>query len=86
MPKPRWMPLPGLLYAQGVKKLRRRVMAVQHRVVLGTQAAVDQVLSACGWLINTSFIERLNLSLRQRGAAIRRRSAMSCKGEGDSVG
>jgi transposase-like protein len=33
-PKPPWMPLPGLLYAQVVKQLRRRrIVAVQHRVV-----------------------------------------------------
>ena len=81
-PKPRWMPLPELLYAQVVKKMRRRRMVeVKHLVVLGTQAAVDQVLSTCGWVINTAFVERLNLSLRQRVAAIRRRSATSCKGE-----
>jgi IS1 family transposase len=81
-PKPRWMPLPGLLYAQVIKTMKcRRIVEVQHRVVFGTKAAVDQVLSACGWQINTSFIERLNLSLRQRVAAIRRRSATSCKGE-----
>lgn len=54
---------------------------MKRRVVFGTQAAVDQVLSACSWQINTSFVERLNLSLRQRVAAIRRRSATSCKGE-----
>jgi hypothetical protein len=53
---------------------------VQHRVVFGTKAAVEQVLAACGWQINTSFVERLNLSLRQRVAAMRRRSATSCKG------
>jgi hypothetical protein len=29
-----------------------------------------------------SFVERLNLSLHQRVAAVRRRSATSCKGEG----
>ena len=82
MPKPRWMPLPKLLYAQVVKKMRRRrIVAVQHRVVLGTQGAVDQVLRACGWLINTAFVERLNLSLRQRVATIWRRSATSCKSE-----
>jgi IS1 family transposase len=82
LPKPRWMPLPGLLYAQVVKKMRRRrIVEVKHLVVLGTQAAVDQVLSACGWVINTAFVERLNLSLRQRVAAVRRRSATSCKGE-----
>jgi hypothetical protein len=82
VPKPRWMPLPELLYAQVVKTLRRRrIVAVKHRVVCGTKAAVDQLLAACGWQINTAFVERLNLSLRQRVAAIRRRSATSCKGE-----
>src|SRR5262249_47258497 len=85
-PKPRWMPLPELLYAQVVKKRgRRRMVEVKRHVVIGTQAAVDQVLSAYGWLINTSFVERLHLSLRQRVAAIRRRSATSCKGE-DGLG
>jgi len=81
-PKPRWMPLAELLYAQVVKTLRRRrLVAVKHHVVFGTKAAVDQVLAACGWQINRAFVERLNLSLRQRVAAMRRRSATSCKGE-----
>jgi IS1 family transposase len=79
-PKPRWMPLPQLLYAQVVKTMRRRrLVAVQHRIVFGTKAAVEQVLAACGWQINTAFVERLNLSLRQRVAAIGRRSATPCK-------
>jgi hypothetical protein len=51
-PKPRWMPVPELLYAQVVKTMRRR-----------------------------RIVERLNLSFRQRVAAIRRRSATSCTGE-----
>ena len=81
-PKPRWMPLPALLYAQVVKTLRRRrLVEVKQRVVFGTKAAVDQVLATCGWQISTAFVERLNLSLRQRVAAIRRRSATSCKSE-----
>jgi IS1 family transposase len=81
-PKPRWMPLPQLLYAQVVKTMRqRRLVAVKHRVVFGTQAAVNQVLAACGWQINTAFVERLNLSLRQRVAAMGRRSATPCKSE-----
>jgi hypothetical protein len=76
------MPLPELLYAQVVKKMRRRRMVeVKHLVVLGAQASVDQMLNACGWVINTAFVERRNLHLRQRIAAIRRRSATSCKGE-----
>src|SRR5215475_10549237 len=36
-PKPRWMPLPGLLYAQVVKQYRRqRMVGVTHHVVFGT--------------------------------------------------
>jgi hypothetical protein len=60
---------------------RRRIVEVKRHVVLGTKAAVDRLLSACGWQINTSFVERLNLSLRQRVAAMRRRSATTCKSE-----
>src|SRR5215470_363835 len=57
-PKPRWMPLPELLYAQVVKTLRRRrLVEVKHRVVFGTKAAVAQVLATCGWQINTAFVE-----------------------------
>jgi hypothetical protein len=58
---------------------------VKHRVVFGTKAAVAKVLAACGWQINTAFVERLNLSLQQRVAAIRRRSATPCKRE-DGLG
>jgi IS1 family transposase len=81
-PKPRWMPLPTLRYAQVIKTMRRRrLVRVSHRVVLGTLEAVPQVLAACGWQIQTAFVERLNLSRRQRVAAIGRRSATTCKGE-----
>jgi len=44
MPKPRWMPLPQLLYAQVIKTVRRRrLVRVSHRVVFGTLDAVQQV-------------------------------------------
>src|SRR6266699_6521930 len=72
-PKPRWMPLPELLYAQVVKPVRRRrLVRVNHRVGFGTLEAVEQVLAACGWQIQTAFVERLNLDIRQRVAAVRR--------------
>src|SRR5262245_537951 len=81
-PKPRWMPLPQLLYAQVVKTVRRRrLVAVKHHVVFGTIEAVNQVLSPLGWQINTAFVERINLSLRQHVAAIGRRVTTLCKGE-----
>src|SRR5262249_27907774 len=80
-PKPRWMPLPGLLYAQVVKQYRRkRMVGVKHHVVFGTLEAIEQVLSGCGWTINTAFVERLHLDLRQRVAAIGRRVNTLCKG------
>src|SRR2546425_9679602 len=81
-PKPRWMPCPQLRYAQVIKTVRRRrLVRVWHRVVFGTLEAVQQVLAACGWQINTAFVERLNLSLRQHVAAIGRRVSTLCKGE-----
>jgi IS1 family transposase len=81
-PKPRWMPLPGLLYAQVVKTVRRRrLVRVRHRVVFGTLEAIQQVLAACGWQINTAFVERLNLTIRQHVAAVGRRVSTLCKGE-----
>src|SRR5262245_14295410 len=73
-PKPRWMPLPQLLYAQVVKTVRRRrLVRVRHRVVFGTLEAVNQMLAPLGWQINTAFVERLNLDIRQHVAAVGRR-------------
>ncbi len=81
-PKPRWMPLPELLYAQIVKSYRRRcIVGVTHRIVFGTQLAIEQVLARYGWTINTSFVERLNLDIRQRVAAIGRWVNTLCQGE-----
>jgi IS1 family transposase len=82
LPKPRWMPLPTLLYAQVVKSYRRRrLVGVTYRVVFGTLERVQQVLSAGGRKINTAFVERLNLDIRQRVAAVGRRVNTLCQGE-----
>jgi len=43
--------------------------------------AIEQVLARCGWTINTAFVERLNLDIRQRVAAIGRRVNTLCQGE-----
>ena len=81
-PQPRWMPLSQLLYAQVIKVTRRRrLVEVKHRVVFGTMEAINQVLSPLGWHINTSLVERVNLSIRQHVAAVGRRVATLCKGE-----
>ena len=82
IPKSRWRPLPALRYAQVVKSYRRRrLVGVTHRVVFGAQLAIEQALAACGWTINTAFIERLNLDIRQRVAAVGRRVNTLCRGE-----
>jgi IS1 family transposase len=81
-PKPRWMPLPPLLYAHVVKPMRRRRLgAVQHRVGFGALERVKPVLAACGWQINTGCVERLNLTIRQRVAAVGRRVTTLCQAE-----
>ena len=80
-PKPRWRPLPGLLYAQVIKEYRRRrLVGVTHRVVFGTLEAVNTVLAPLGCQINTAFVERLNLDIRQRVAAVGRRVNTLCQG------
>src|SRR5262245_18403970 len=82
LPKQRWLPLRALLYAQVVTSCgRRRLVGGTHRVVFGTRLAIEQVLVACGWTINTACVERLNLDIRQRVAAIGRRVHTLCQGE-----
>jgi hypothetical protein len=76
------MPQPGLLYAQVVKTVRRRrLVDVRPRVVFGSLEAVNHVLAPLGWHINTAFVERLTLSIRQHVAAVGRRVSTLCKGE-----
>jgi hypothetical protein len=41
---------------------------------------VQQRLAAYGWQINTAFVERLNLAIRQHVAAVGRRVSTLCKG------
>ena len=82
LPKSRWVPLPQLLYAQVIKTTRRRrLVRVSRRVVFGTLAAIEQVRAAHGRQINTAFVERVNLTIRQHVAAGGRRVMTLCQGE-----
>src|SRR5215207_4253244 len=82
VPTPRWRPLPQRLYAQVITTVRRRrLVRVTQRVVFGTLEAIQQVLAAQGWQIQTAFIERVNVTLRQHIAAVGRRVLTLCKGE-----
>ena len=60
---------------------RHHLVRVSHRVVFGTLAAIHDVLAPHGWHINTAFVERLNLTIRQHIAAVGRRVSTLCKGE-----
>ena len=50
-------------------------------MVFGSRLAIEQMLARWGWTINTAFVERLNLDLRQCVAAIGRRVNTLCQGE-----
>ena len=66
------------LYAQVIKKWRKnRVIKVERRLIIGTKSKMEQLLfeSEDSSTINTSFIERLNLTIRQGCAYLGRRTA-----------
>ena len=63
------------------KYRRRRLVGIRHRVVFGTLGRVTQVLAQAGWQINTAFIERVNLPIRQHVATVGRRVMTRCKHE-----
>jgi len=76
-PKPRRVPLPDLLYAQVVKKREKgRVVAVESKVVFGDSDVITAILSTSSVsdTINTSFVERDNLTQRQSNRRLTRRT------------
>jgi IS1 family transposase len=73
-PKPRWMHLPELHYAQVVKRrVKGRVVEVTQRVVFGCAETINASLESAGHKINTAFIERVNLTLRAHIPALARK-------------
>lgn len=76
-PKPRRVPPPDLLYAQVVKvREKGRVVDIRSRVVFGDLDAVESRLaeSPVSNTINTSFVERDNLTQRQINRRVTRRT------------
>jgi len=76
-PTPRRRPLPSLQYAQVVKRREGgRLMHVSTRVVFGTPEAVAARLahSPVSSTVNTSFVERDNLTQRQSNRRLTRRT------------
>jgi IS1 family transposase len=72
-----WQLAAGLIYGQ-VKKTyrRRRLVRVTHVMRCGTRAALKVALTGLGLSgrLNTAFVERLNLTVRQSVAALVRRT------------
>lgn len=72
------LPTPGLRYAQVVKKREKgRVVAINKNVVFGDPECIDTKD------INTSLIERLNLTLRRENAALQRKTLSFAKDENE---
>jgi len=66
------------LYAQVIKKWKKNcVIKVERRLVIGTKQKMEQLLfeSEDSSTVNTSFIERLNLTIRQACAYLACRTA-----------
>jgi IS1 family transposase/transposase-like protein len=76
-PHPRQRPHPDLLYAQVVKERERgHVVAVSTKVVFGDAKRVEACLQSLptSQSVNTSFIERENLTLRQHNRRLTRKT------------
>jgi hypothetical protein len=72
-----WQVATGMIYGQ-VKKCyrRRKLVRVTHVMRLGTQADLSVALQGMGFSgrLNTAYIERVNLTIRHRIAALARRT------------
>ena len=85
-PHRRRVPPPDLLYAQVVKQRERGdVVAVTRKVVFGAADAIAARLATLptSTTVNTSFVERENLTLRQHNRRLTRKTtglARSCRG------
>ena len=73
----RWQVEPGLIYGQ-VKKsyCRRKLIRVTHMIRLGAEDTLKVALQRLGFSgrLNTTFIERVNLTVRHGIAALARRT------------
>jgi Integrase core domain len=66
---------PQLLYGQLHKRYqRRRLVRIRYQMACGSRGALQGALRALGWSgrLQTAFVERLNLTVRQSVAALTR--------------
>jgi IS1 family transposase len=75
--KPQWQVSPDLLYGQVIKRYRRRhVVSVEYVMQWGVLAELKAKLKALGLSgrLNTAFVERVNLTIRQCVSLLTRRT------------
>ena len=75
--KPKWQVALALLYGRVIKAYRRRkIFKVERRMQFGQLDDLQAALQHLGFTgsINTAFVERINLRLRQSLAALTRRT------------
>lgn len=75
--KPAWVLLSDFVYGQVIKhQRRRRAVEVERRVLVGKMSQYSERLRQAGWSgrINTSFVERVNLTIRQCVSKLTRRT------------
>ena len=74
--RPRLIAWSDIMLVQVVKRRQNGQLAIERRIVQGSQALVDRLLAASrgGTQINTAYIERLNATFRQRLSCLARRS------------
>jgi IS1 family transposase len=75
--RPQWRVDVGLIYGQVKKVYRRRhLVRVSYQMILGTREVLKTALQAMGLTgkLNTAFVERVNLTIRQSVAGLVRRT------------
>jgi IS1 family transposase len=80
--RPRKVKWPGLRLGQVIKrKLKGRLVKVERRILKGDSCEVEYHLKASGGgnVLNTSYIERLNATFRQRLALLCRRTRQGAR-------
>ena len=73
------------VYAQVIKTRRKdRVIKVERRLIHGTKEQLEEALlnSKDSWTINTSFIERQNLTIRRGNCYLQRKTASHARETG----
>jgi len=74
-PKPRQVPPEGLKYATVHKERKKgRVVSVTTRIIYGRKEEILTLLESVGQKINTSFVERINLTLRHLVSRLHRKT------------